>query len=54
MILKLQQELKAEGANVSLIKLCQCFQMPWRTVYYRHTKGSPKLQEKFVTPPPTI
>ena len=50
MILQLQQELKAEGTNVSLVKLCQWFEMPRRTVYYRPTKGSPKLQEKFVTP----
>ena len=50
MILQLQQELKAEGANVSLVKLCQWFEMPRRTVYYRPTKGAPKVQEKFVTP----
>ncbi len=50
MILQLQQELKAEGATVSLVKLCQWFEMPRRTVYYRPTKGAPKVQEKFVTP----
>jgi putative transposase len=50
MILQLQQELKAEGANVSLVKLCQWFEMPRRTVYYRPTKGTPKVQEKFVMP----
>jgi putative transposase len=49
MILQLQQESKAEWANVSLIKLCQWFEMPRRTVYYRPTKGSPMLQETFVT-----
>jgi putative transposase len=50
MILQLQQELKAEGATVSLVKLCQWFEIPRRTVYYRSTKGAPKVQEKFVTP----
>ena len=50
MILELQQELKAEGATVSLVKLCQWFEMPRRTVYCRPTKGAPKVQEKFVTP----
>ena len=34
MILQLPQELKAEGAHVSLVKLCQWFEMPRRTVYY--------------------
>ena len=48
MILQLQQEPKAEGANVSLVKLCQWFEMPRRVVYYRPTKGARKLQEKFV------
>jgi len=48
MILQLQQELKAEGSNVSLVKLCDWFEMHRRTVYYRPTKGSQKLQEKFV------
>ena len=28
MILQLQQELKAEGATVGLVKLCQWFEMP--------------------------
>lgn len=50
MTLQLQQELKAEGVTVSLVKLCQWFEMPRRTVYYRPTKGAAKVQEKFVTP----
>ena len=50
MILQLLQELKAEGANVSLVKLCQSFEMPKRTVYCRPIKGGPKRQEKFVSP----
>ena len=50
MILQLQQELKAEGVTVSMVKLCQWFKMPRLTVYYRPNKGAPKVQEKFVTP----
>lgn len=46
MILGLQQELKAEGVAISLVKLCQWFEIPRRTVYYHPTKGKPKLQEK--------
>ena len=50
MILQLQQELKAEGANVSLVKLCQWVEMPRRTVYHRPIEGIPNVQEKFVKP----
>jgi putative transposase len=50
MILQLQQKLKAEGVHVSLVKLCQRFEMPKRIVYHHPTKGAPKVQEKFVTP----
>ena len=54
MIVGLQQELKSEGASVSLVKLCRWFEIPRRTVYYKPTKGEPKLQEKFVKPIKTI
>ena len=50
MIPLLQQELKAEGAKVSVVKLCKWFELPRRTVYCRPTKGAPELQKKFVTP----
>lgn len=50
MILGLQQGLKADGIEVSLVKLCQWFGVARRTVYYRETKGQPKLQEQFVKP----
>ena len=50
MILGLQQGLKEDGVEVSLVKLCQWFGVARRTVYYRATKGQPKLQEQFVKP----
>jgi len=46
MILSLQQELIEDGLKVSLVKLCQWFDMPRRTVYYRSTKAAPKVQER--------
>ena len=47
MIVGLQQGLKADGIEVSLVKLCRWFGIARRTVYYRATKGHPKLQEQF-------
>ena len=37
MILGLQQRLAEDGFKVSLVKLCQWFEMPRRTAYYRRT-----------------
>lgn len=34
MILELQQTLKDDGVMVSLVKLCDWFGVPRRTVYY--------------------
>ena len=31
-------------------KLCNWFEVPYRTVYYRPTKAEPKLQERLLTP----
>ena len=39
MILGLQQGLKADGIEVSLVKLCEWFGVARRTLYYRATKG---------------
>lgn len=50
MILSLQQGLAQDGFKVSLVKLCQWFDMPRRTVYYRSTKAPPKVQEHLVKP----
>ena len=50
MILGLQQQLKDDGAEVSLVKLCRWFEVPRRTVFYTPAKAQPKLQDRFVTP----
>ena len=50
MILSLQQGLAQDGIAVSLVKLCQWFQIPRRTVYYRSCKSAPKVQEHLVQP----
>ena len=50
MILSLQQGLAEDGCKVSLVKLCQWFEMSRRTVYYRNSKAGPKVQEHFVKP----
>ena len=45
MILGLQQGLKEDGVEVSLLKLCEWFGVARRTVYYRATKAtSPRFQ----------
>jgi putative transposase len=43
MILGLQQGLKEDGVEVSLVKLCEWFGVARRTVYYRATKGQPQV-----------
>ncbi len=50
MILGLQQGLKEDGIQVSLVKLCQWFGVARRTVYYRATKSRPRLQEQLSRP----
>ncbi|MGV0964292.1 MAG: IS3 family transposase [Polynucleobacter sp.] len=50
MILALQQGLKDDGVEVSLVKLCRWFDVPRRSVYYQPCKAAPKLQERFVAP----
>lgn len=50
MILSLQQGLAEDGIAVSLVKLCEWFQIPRRTVYYRSIKSAPKVQEHLVQP----
>jgi hypothetical protein len=43
MIQRLQQGLLADGVVVPLSKLCAWFGVPRRTVYYKPTKASPKV-----------
>lgn len=48
MILSLQQGLKQVGVEVNLAKECRWLGVASLTVYYRDTKGQPKLREQFV------
>ena len=50
MIETFQQGLEAEGLKVPMTKLCQWFEVPRRTMYYRPTKAARKVQERFVVP----
>ena len=50
MILALQHALTDDGVNVSLVKLCHWFDVPRRTVYYKPTKGDPKVQDQYIKP----
>ena len=43
MIETVQQGLKAEGHQVSIQKLCEWFEMPRRTFYYKSVKSAPKV-----------
>jgi putative transposase len=46
----LQQGLKEEGFTVSISKLCQWFNVPRRTVYYRLRKAPSRLNPAFIEP----
>jgi putative transposase len=46
----LQQGLRADGFEVSMVKLCRWFGVARRTVYYRPTKALPKVQEAPAAP----
>jgi transposase-like protein len=50
MIEGLQQGLKEDGLTVSISKLCQWFNVPRRTVYYRPQKAPSRLKPAFVEP----
>jgi putative transposase len=46
----IRQGLKEDGFTVSISKLCRWFGVPRRTVYYRPTRKSPRIQERFSVP----
>ena len=46
----LQQGLRADGFEVSMVKLCRWFGVARRTVYYRAIKAPPKIKEALATP----
>ena len=50
MIQTVKQGLEAEGIAVPMTKLCQWFEVPRRSVYYKPTKSAPKVQERLETP----
>jgi putative transposase len=50
MIEGLRQGLKDDGVAVSISKLCQWFNVPRRTVYYKPCKAPPRLTPAFVEP----
>lgn len=50
MIVSLRQGLKDDSVPVPLSRLCEWFDVPRRTMYYRPRKKPPLLQERFVQP----
>jgi putative transposase len=50
MIETIRQAMKQDGFEVSISKLCRCFEIPRRTVYCRPTKAPTKVRERFVKP----
>lgn len=50
MIATIKQGLEADGIQVPMTKLCRWFEVPRRTVYYRPTKATPRVQERFEAP----
>ena len=54
MIETIHQGLKEDGIEVSINKLCQWFEVPRRTFYYRSVKSPPKVQESRAAPIKTM
>ena len=50
MIETIRQELEEYGFRVSISKLCQWFELPRRTGYYKSVKAEPKVQSRFAEP----
>lgn len=50
MIETIRQGLQHDGYTVSISQLCRWFEVPRRTMYYRPTRKSPTLQERFRQP----
>jgi len=50
LIRTLHEGLLADGDAVPIAKLCAWFGVPRRTVYYKPTKATPKLNDTFVGP----
>lgn len=50
MIRTFHEGLLADGIAVPLTKLCAWFGVPRRTVYYKPTKATPKIDPRFAEP----
>ncbi|EJM96486.1 hypothetical protein PMI40_04541, partial [Herbaspirillum sp. YR522] len=50
MIETIRQGLKQDGFDVAVSKICQWFDIPRRTAYYKPVKVTPKVQERFAEP----
>jgi putative transposase len=50
MIESIQQGLKDDGIEVPVTKLCDWFDVPRRTFYYKPAKKAPVVQERFAKP----
>lgn len=49
-MVSIQQGLREDGFEVSMVKLCRWFGVARRTVYYRPTKAPPKLRPELAEP----
>ena len=46
----IQQELRADGFEVSMVQLCRWFGVARRSVYYRPTKAPPSVKPELAEP----
>lgn len=49
-MLSIQQGLRADGFEVSMVKLCRWFGVARRSMYYKPTKAPPKIQSELAAP----
>ncbi|MFZ9430059.1 MAG: IS3 family transposase [Burkholderiaceae bacterium] len=47
---RVQRDLQQEGFVVTISQLCQWFDVPRRTFYYRPTKAAPRIREELAKP----
>src|SRR3546814_19602844 len=50
LMVSIQQGLREDGFEVSMVKLCRWFGVARRTVYYRPTKAPPVVQSALAEP----
>ncbi|MBS0383085.1 MAG: IS3 family transposase, partial [Proteobacteria bacterium] len=50
MMVTIQQGLRNDGFEVSMVKLCRWFGVARRNVYYRPTKAPPRVNQELATP----